>query len=76
MCYRSLIGGTHVAQLGSARNLPGPRPVLFFAPSQIAKRHSDWGAAELQRRLVASWSAFVATVTHPAQPRLGNILSM
>lgn len=68
--YSCSIGGTHVAQLGSARDLPGPRPVLFFAPSQIAKRHAEWGAAGLQQRLVTGWQAFLGAVTDPARPWL------
>ncbi|MDP1533021.1 MAG: DUF2855 family protein, partial [Rubrivivax sp.] len=36
--YSSSIGGTHWEGLGSARDLPGPRPTLFFAPAQINKR--------------------------------------
>lgn len=70
LCYSCSIGGTHVAELGSARDLAGPKPVLFFAPSQIAKRHKEWGAADLEQRLVRSWSAFVDKVTNPAQPWL------
>jgi hypothetical protein len=68
--YSCSIGGTHVAQLGSARDLPGPKPVLFFAPSQIAKRHGEWGAADLEQRLVRSWGTFVETVAGPVQPWL------
>jgi hypothetical protein len=40
------IGGTHVDELaakGSAREVPGPRPTLFFAPAQVKKRIADWG---------------------------------
>jgi hypothetical protein len=47
--YSCSIGGTHVEQLGSAKDLPGPRATLFFAPAQIKKRSADWGAAELGR---------------------------
>ena len=68
--YSCSIGGTHVAQLGTARDLPGPKPVLFFAPSQIAKRHAEWGAAGLEQRLVAGWQAFIRTVTEPSRPWL------
>ncbi|RYF35909.1 MAG: DUF2855 family protein, partial [Comamonadaceae bacterium] len=35
--YSSSIGGTHVEQLGGAKDLPGPRATLFFAPAQIKK---------------------------------------
>jgi hypothetical protein len=54
------VGGTHVAQLGGAGHLPGPRPTLFFAPAQVKKRTQDWGAAVLNQRLVDAWHAFRA----------------
>ena len=68
--YSSSIGGTHVEQLGGAKDLPGPRATLFFAPAQIKKRSSEWGAPELGQRLVKSWQAFIAQVNHPAHPWL------
>ncbi|MDO8448149.1 MAG: DUF2855 family protein [Rhodoferax sp.] len=64
--YSSSIGGTHVDQLGGAKDLPGPRATLFFAPAQIKKRNSDWGAEGLGQRLVQAWQAFVAKVSDPA----------
>ena len=67
---RCSIGGTHVEQLGNARDLPGPKATLFFAPAQIKKRQGDWGPAELGAKLVRAWSAFRARVTDPAQPWL------
>ena len=68
--YSCSIGGTHVDQLGSAKDLPGPKPVLFFAPSQIAKRHAEWGGAVLEQRLVEDWRLFRALVSDPVQPWL------
>ncbi|HSV80658.1 MAG TPA: DUF2855 family protein [Ramlibacter sp.] len=68
--YSCSIGGTHVQQLGGAKDLPGPRPALFFAPAQVKKRHGDWGAQELGRRLVAAWQAFRDQVTASPQPWL------
>jgi hypothetical protein len=68
--YSSSIGGTHVGQLGSARDLPGPRPILFFAPAQIKKRGSDWGAEGLGQRLLQAWQAFIAEVSEAANPWL------
>jgi hypothetical protein len=56
------VGGTHWEDLGGGGGLPGPRPTLFFAPAQIKKRNADWGAAELQRRIGAAWSAFMGVV--------------
>ena len=36
--YSCSVGGTHWDELGSGRDLPGPRPTLFFAPERIARR--------------------------------------
>jgi hypothetical protein len=66
--YDCAIGGTHVEQLGGAKDLPGPRAALFFAPAQIKKRQGDWGSEELRHRMVRAWQAFVDQVTKAAQP--------
>ncbi len=68
--YSSSIGGTHVEQLGGAKDLPGPRATLFFAPAQIKKRNTDWGPNQLGQRLLQAWQAFVAQVSNPAAPWL------
>lgn len=68
--YSCAIGGTHVTALGTARDLPGPKPVLFFAPSQVAKRHAEWGGAVLEQRMVNAWRAFATLVGDPQQPWL------
>ena len=64
--FSSSIGGTHWSALGSARDLPGPRPTLFFAPAQVKARSAPpplgWGAAELQRRMAQAWSRFMGQV--------------
>ena len=65
--YSCSVGGTHWDHLGSARDLPGPKPSLFFAPSQIKKRHSESGAAVLQSRIADAWSAFMVPVMDPHQ---------
>lgn len=67
-------GGGAGAGGGAAKaagaSLPGPKPVFFFAPSQIEKRTADWGAAGLQARMGEAWGAFVRRVSDPAQPWL------
>lgn len=68
--YSCSIGAAHVEQLGGARDLPGPRPTLFFAPAQVKKRQADWGPAELGQRLVSAWEAFLTQATAPPQPWL------
>ena len=66
--YSCSIGGTHVTQLAGAKDLPGPRATLFFAPAQIKKRTTEWGGAELGKRLVMAWRAFASRVHQPAAP--------
>lgn len=68
--FSSSIGGTHVDQLGGAKDLPGPRATLFFAPAQIKKRHAEWGAEILGQRLLKAWQGFIAKVNDPADPWL------
>lgn len=68
--YSCSIGGTHVEQLGGAKDLRGPRATLFFAPAQIKKRQADWGAQALNERLVAAWQAFRKKATDPSAPWL------
>jgi hypothetical protein len=68
--YSSSIGGTHVSELGGGKDLPGPKATLFFAPAQIKKRNTDWGAQGLGQRLLQSWQAFITTVAQPAGPWL------
>ncbi len=68
--YSCSIGGTHVEQLGGAKDLSGPRATLFFAPAQIKKRQGDWGPAELGKRLVTAWRAFSARAAASPEPWL------
>ncbi|HUR89761.1 MAG TPA: DUF2855 family protein [Ramlibacter sp.] len=70
LAYSCSVGGTHVEALGGSKGLPGPRPVLFFAPAQAKKRQADWGPGELGRKLVASWRAFVAKAADAKAPWL------
>ncbi len=42
--------------------LPGAKPAMFFAPSQIQKRHKDWGAEVFQDKLTSAWNAFLGNV--------------
>ncbi len=68
--YSCSIGGTHVEQLGGAKDLPGPRVTLFFAPAQIKKRHADWGAEQLGMRLQQGWQSFIVQVFNAQSPWL------
>ena len=72
LTFSSSIGGTHWSDLGSGGGLPGPRPTLFFAPTQIKKRAAPppdgWGRDVLEQRLGQAWSAFIARVESPSDP--------
>ena len=72
LMFSSSIGGTHWQALGGARDLPGPRPTLFFAPAQIAQRSKappeGWGPGGLQQRLGAAWAAFMQHIDGAAEP--------
>jgi hypothetical protein len=68
--FSSSIGATHVAEMGGAKDLPGPKATLFFAPAQIKKRSAEWGPKEFGQRLVHSWQAFIAEVSNPEHPWL------
>jgi hypothetical protein len=66
--YSCSIGGTHVENLGGARDLPGPKATLFFAPAQIKKRVTEWGPATFRERQIAAWHAFLSKVTAEPTP--------
>jgi hypothetical protein len=68
LAYSCSVGASHVGDLGGAGSLPGPRPVMFFAPAQVKKRTAEWGARGLNERLVAAWQAFSSAVQAPPQP--------
>nr|HET7859913.1 DUF2855 family protein [Caldimonas sp.] len=70
LAYSCSVGGTHWESLGGGKGLPGPRPMLFFAPDQIRKRVIEWGAHGLQQRLASAWGAFVAAVADGERPWL------
>jgi hypothetical protein len=70
LAYSCSVGATHWEVLGNAKGLAGPRPVLFFAPSQAQKRVGEWGADAFRDRVAASWSRFITRVADPRRPWL------
>jgi len=68
--YSASIGGTDWQHIGKVGDLPGPRPTLFFAPSQVKKRLADWGGAAFQAKVAAAWLAFMKPVTAAEAPWL------
>jgi len=70
LAYSCSVGATHWDRLGGGNGLPGPQPVLFFAPAQAARRAGEWGPAVLQERMATAWAAFMGPVTRAEDPWL------
>ena len=70
LAYSCSVGGTHWEELGGGKGLPGPRPILFFAPAQAKKRAAEWGSEPLQKRIARSWADFLSRVSQPDRPWL------
>jgi hypothetical protein len=62
LAHSCSVGATHweKAQMSGTAPLPGPKPAMFFAPSQIEKRAKEWGAAGMAERIAGAWAPFVA----------------
>lgn len=58
------VGAAEWQAVGSGHDLPGPRPTLFFAPTQAARRLAEWGAAEFESRLAVASRGFLVHVGH------------
>lgn len=56
-----IVGDTHWQQPNTAE-LPGPQPLLFFAPTVAQDRVKAWGPAGYETRLAAAWAGFAATL--------------
>lgn len=57
------VGATHWEAPRSNLELPGVKPSMFFAPSQIVKRNADWGPGVLVAKAQAANIAFAATLS-------------
>ena len=56
-----VIGDTHWDSVAAPAALPGPRPTLFFAPTEAVKRMETWGPAGFGARLEAAWRVFMTS---------------
>jgi hypothetical protein len=56
--YSGRIGLTHRSSLPDEPQLPGAKPIWFFAPDQIRKRAKEWGPGGIDVRFSAAWSGF------------------
>lgn len=58
MKYSGRIGLTHRDTSPDEPQLPGAKPVWFFAPDHIRKRAKEWGPGGVDARFSAAWSGF------------------
>ena len=66
LVYSCAIGGTHWQDMQSGATLPGPTPILFFAPAQVKKRIADWGGAQLQNKIGLAMQGFMMAAANPS----------
>jgi hypothetical protein len=59
--YSSTVGATHVGAAGSVETLPGPQPVLFFAPTEALETVKALGPAGFAKAVGAAWGSFLST---------------
>jgi hypothetical protein len=59
LTHSAVVGATHHDRMGEVpEDLPGPRPVFFFAPARLETRTRDWGRAGVQQRIADSWRGY------------------
>jgi Protein of unknown function (DUF2855) len=58
MKYSARIGLTHRGTSPDEPQLPGAKPVWFFAPDHIRKRAKEWGPGGVDARFGTAWSNF------------------
>ncbi len=64
LTHSNVVGLTHWEdRVGSADALPGPEQTFFFAPTQIEKRHRDWGSGVVESKLAEAWGPFIDKVS-------------
>jgi hypothetical protein len=62
LAYSCLVGATHVTARGdgAAAAMPGPKPILFFAPDHISALIKEIGMDAFSAQVAASWQKFLA----------------
>ncbi len=58
MKYSARVGLTHRSSSPDEPQLPGAKPIWFFAPDQIRKRAKEWGPGGIDKQFSAAWSGF------------------
>jgi hypothetical protein len=64
LAYSCLVGATHVEArgFGSAGNIPGLKPILFFAPDHAVAALKERGAKGFGEAVAKSWVEFLGAV--------------
>lgn len=57
--YSCAVGLSHREMNPPGKELPGPRPVFFFAPDRIKKRTQDWGRGVIDARFADAMADFL-----------------
>ncbi|WP_428249066.1 DUF2855 family protein [Ferrovibrio sp.] len=57
--FSLMVGLSHRDKRASMADLPGAKPVLFFAPDRLKMRGQEWGRDGLNSRIDAAWRPFV-----------------
>ena len=59
--YSMTVGRSHHdAQAPTAASMPGAKPELFFAPTEVSRRRREWGRDSFDRRAADALERFVA----------------
>jgi hypothetical protein len=58
MRFSLRVGLTHQGSSSTEPDLPGAKPIWFFAPDQIRKRAREWGPGGVDKRFSAAWADF------------------
>ena len=61
VAYSCSVGATHWDAPRYAGEMPAPTPEFFFAPTQLAKRGKEWGAAEMNEKIAAALGEFIGS---------------
>lgn len=62
LLYSCIAGVSHWADSEQGKALPGPKPTLFFAPTQAKERLEQWGQKLFSERLGLATQAFFSFV--------------
>ncbi|MGA0613104.1 DUF2855 family protein [Caldimonas sp. KR1-144] len=68
LAHDCFVGSSHHTRFLQDAELPGPKPVFFFAPMQIRKRNADWGPAGFNERFTVAQQRFYARAVDASDP--------